>query len=90
VINTNNYGCYSSKTLDNLIKQAEAATSLSAAGAIWHQADMNVMKNAVFVPLLNQLLPYYSSKRVHNLGSKAIVYGPNYGPDVTNMWVTGS
>jgi peptide/nickel transport system substrate-binding protein len=89
VINTNNYGCYSSKTLDNLIKQAEAATSLSAAGAIWHQADMNVMKNAVFVPMLNQLLPYYSSERVHNLGSKAIVYGPNYGPDVTNMWVTG-
>ncbi len=50
---------------------------------------MNVMKNAVFVPLLNQLLPYYSSKRVQNLGSSPVVYGPNYGPDITNMWVTG-
>lgn len=90
VVNTSNYGCYNSAALDNLIKQAEAATSLSAAGTIWHQADENVMKNAVFVPLLNQLLPYYSSKRVHNVGSSAVVYGPNYGPDITNMWLNPS
>jgi len=90
VINTTNYGCYNSTALDNLIKQAEAATSLSAAGAIWHKADENVMKNAVFVPLLNQLLPYYSSKRVQNAGSSSVVYGPNYGPDITNMWLNPS
>jgi len=90
VINTTNYGCYNSTALDNLIKQAEAATSLSAAGAIWHQADENVMKNAVFVPLLSQLLPYYSSKRVQNAGSSPVVYGPNYGPDITNMWLNPS
>ncbi len=88
VINTTNYGCYNSATLNSLIKQAEAAPSVSAAGPIWHQADINVMKNAVFVPLLNQLLPYYSSKRVHNVGSSPVVYGPNYGPDITNMWVS--
>jgi peptide/nickel transport system substrate-binding protein len=89
VVNTNNYGCYNSPALDGLIKSAEAATSLTTAGSLWHQADENVMKNAVFVPLLNQLAPYYSSSRVHNVGSSAIVYAPNIGgPDVTNLWLS--
>ena len=47
------------------------------------------MKDAVFVPLLNQLAPYYSSSRVHNVGSSAVVYAPNIGgPDVTNLWLS--
>jgi peptide/nickel transport system substrate-binding protein len=89
VINTTNYGCYNSTTLDNLIKQAESAPSVSAAGSLWHQADENVMHNAVFVPLLNQLFPYYSSARVHNAGSSAIAFQPNIGaPDITNVWLS--
>jgi len=89
VVNTNNYGCYNSTALDGLIKNAEAATSLTTAGSLWHQADENVMKDAVFVPLLNQLAPYYSSSRVHNAGSSAVVYAPNIGgPDVTNLWLS--
>jgi len=91
VVNTNNYGCYNSATLDNIIKQAEAATTLSAAGSLWHQADQNVMSNAVIVPLLNQLQAYYSSSRVHNAGSSAIAFQPNIGgPDVTNVWLNPS
>jgi peptide/nickel transport system substrate-binding protein len=91
VINTNNYGCYNSPQLDSLIAKAEQAPSQAAAGAIWHQADGNVMKNAVFVPLLNQLAPYYSSARVENKGSSAIVYAPNIGgPDITNLWLAKS
>jgi hypothetical protein len=46
------------------------------------------MQNAWIVPLLDQLLPYYSSSRVHNAGSSAaalqLIAG---GPDVTNVWL---
>ncbi len=88
VVNTNNYGCYSSKVLDNLINQAESATSASAAASLWHQADLNVMQKAVIVPLCNGQAPYYSSARVKNAGSSAIVYAPNIGgPDITNVWL---
>lgn len=88
VVNTTNYGCYNSKTLDNLINQAEAATSLSAAASLWHQADQNVMQNAVIVPMISQRLVIYSSANVENAGSSAIVFSPNIGgPDLTNIWM---
>ena len=88
VLNTNNYGCFSSKQLDNTIKQAEAATSLSAAAALWHKCDQIVMKNAVIVPLADEQAPFYSSARVMNKGSSAVVFAPNIGgPDVTNVWL---
>jgi peptide/nickel transport system substrate-binding protein len=88
VPNTNNYGCYSSKVLDGLITQAEAAPSLAKAAALWHQADENVMQNAVIVPLADGQAPFYSSARVQNAGSTAIIYVPNIGgPDITNVWL---
>jgi peptide/nickel transport system substrate-binding protein len=90
VVNTNNYGCYSSKTLDSLIVQAETASSISQAASLWHQADENVMQNAVIVPLCDGLAPFYTSKRVENVapGSSAVVYQPNIGgPDLTNVWI---
>jgi len=88
VVNTNNYGCYHSVALNSLITKAEAATSLSAAAAFWHQADVNVMQNAVIVPLGDGQAPFYSSARVQNAGSTAIVYAPNIGgPDITNVWL---
>ena len=88
VINTINYGCYSSKQMDSLISQAEAATSTSQAGSLWGQANALAMKDAVIVPLLSQQYPYYSSTRVHNEGSSAIVFQPNIGdPDITNLWL---
>jgi len=89
VVNTNNYGCYHSPALNSLILKAEAATTLSAAAAFWHQADVNVMQNAVIVPLGDGQAPFYSSARVQNAGSSAIVYAPNIGgPDVTNVWLS--
>jgi peptide/nickel transport system substrate-binding protein len=89
VLNTVNYGCYTSKKMDSLIKQAEAAPSISAAGSLWHQADQLAMQDAVIVPLLSQQFPYYSSTRVHNVGASAIAIQPNIGdPDVTNLWLS--
>jgi peptide/nickel transport system substrate-binding protein len=88
VINTINYGCYSSPQMDSLIKQAEAAPSASQAGALWGQANLLALKEAVIVPLLSYQPPYYSSKRVWNAGSSAIVWQPNIGgPDITNVWL---
>lgn len=88
VLNTTNYGCYSSKQLDSLISQAEAATSTTQAGNLWSQADHNVMGNAVIVPLLSQQLLMYSSPNAQQAGTSAIVYQPNIGgPDITNIWL---
>jgi peptide/nickel transport system substrate-binding protein len=89
VVNTNNYGCYHSAALNSLILKAEAATNLTTAASFWHQADVNVMQNAVIVPLGDGQAPYYSSARVQNAGSSAIVYAPNIGgPDLTNVWLS--
>jgi peptide/nickel transport system substrate-binding protein len=89
VLNTNNYGCFSSKALDDTIVQAEAASTLAEAQALWHKADTIVMQNAVIVPLGDGQAPFYSSARVQNAGSTAIVYAPNIGgPDITNVWLS--
>jgi peptide/nickel transport system substrate-binding protein len=89
VVNTVNYGCYDNATVNSLIKQAEAATSLSAAGAAWHQADVQIMKDAVIVPLLSQNFPQYSSSRVRGVGFNTAIFAPNIGePDITNVWLT--
>jgi peptide/nickel transport system substrate-binding protein len=89
VVNTINYGCYSSAQMDKLITQAETAPTVAAAGGFWHQADTLAMKDAVIVPLLSQQFPYYSSARVHNVGSTAIAMQPNIGdPDITNLWLS--
>ena len=88
VLNTTNYGCYSSKSLDSTIVKAEASTTASQAGTLWSQADHNVMSNAVIVPLLSQQLLMYSSANVEQKGTSAVVYQPNIGgPDITNVWL---
>ena len=89
VVNTVNYGCYDSPAVNSLIKQAEAATSLSAAGAAWHQADVQIMKDATIVPMLSQNFPQYSSSRVRGAGFNTAIFAPNIGePDITNVWLT--
>ncbi|HEY5361720.1 MAG TPA: ABC transporter substrate-binding protein [Streptosporangiaceae bacterium] len=86
VVNTINYGCYSSKTMDALIKQAEAATSNSTAASLWGQANTMAMQQALIVPLQSQLFPMYTSTRIHGPGA----FQPNIGdPDITNLWISG-
>lgn len=93
VLNTVNYGCYNNSTVNSLITQAEAATSLSTAGADWHAADVQIMKDADIVPIISQTFPLYSSKRVRGLlpdGSSypTAIFAPNIGdPDITNVWL---
>jgi peptide/nickel transport system substrate-binding protein len=89
VVNTINYGCVNNAQMNSLIKQAESATSQSAAGSFWGQADKLAMTNAWTVPLISQQQTNYSSTRVHNAGSSAIVVAPNIGgSDITNVWLS--
>jgi peptide/nickel transport system substrate-binding protein len=93
VINTVNYGCYDNKAVNNLITQAEAATTLTTAGADWHQADMDIMKDAAIVPLMSQTFPTIASTRVRSVlpnGSsyQTAMFSPNIGdPDIANVWL---
>jgi peptide/nickel transport system substrate-binding protein len=88
VVNTVNYGCFDSPAVNSLINQAEAASSLSAAGAAWHQADVDIMKDAAIVPIISQNFPQYSSARVKGVGFSTAIFAPNIGdPDITNVWL---
>jgi peptide/nickel transport system substrate-binding protein len=93
VINTVNYGCYDNPAVNALIKTAEAATSLSAAAAAWHQADEDIMKDAAIVPIMSQTFPTIASKRVRSVlpnGStyQTAMFSPNIGdPDLANVWL---
>jgi peptide/nickel transport system substrate-binding protein len=95
VVNTVNYGCYDSSAVNSLITMAEGASSLSAAGNYWHQADMQIMSDAAIVPIMDQGFPQYSSARVRGIGSNGATYptaifAPNIGaPDITALWLVG-
>ncbi len=85
----NNYGCYDNATVNGLITKAEAAPSLSAAGADWHAADEQIMKDAAIVPIESQNFPLYASSRVKEAGSSTAVFAPNIGePDPTQVWLS--
>jgi peptide/nickel transport system substrate-binding protein len=93
VINTVNYGCYDSSAVNSLITQAEGASSLPAAGNLWHQADTQIMSDAAIAPIMDQDFPCYSSARVRGITSDGATYPtaifqPNIGaPDITAIWL---
>ena len=93
VINTVNYGCYDNSTVNSLITKAEGASSLSAAGNNWHQADMQIMSDAAIVPLISVYFGQYSSARVRGIASNGqtyptAIFAPNIGaPDITALWL---
>jgi len=96
VVNTVNYGCYDSPAVNSLITKAENAPSLSAAGAYWHQADEQIMSDAVIVPIMSQEFPLYASSRIRGIGSNGqtyptAIFNPNIdNADITALWIAGS
>jgi peptide/nickel transport system substrate-binding protein len=95
VVNTVNDGCYDNASVNSLITQAENATSLSAAGGFWHQADMQIMSDAAIVPIMSQDTAVYSSARIRGIASNGqtyptAIFAPNIGaPDITALWIAG-
>jgi peptide/nickel transport system substrate-binding protein len=88
VLNSPNFGCYSNKTVDGLINRALKAPTAAAAASLWGQADVEVMKDAVIVPMIDAYIPQYASSRVKSAGLATANYNEGvYGPDITNVWL---
>src|SRR6202049_48820 len=78
------WGGYDNPAVDTLVNQAESATSVSAAASFWHQADMQIMKDAAFIPFQTQLTAIFRSARVHN--AIYVPFAQSY--DYTQLWVS--
>ena len=80
---TTNYGCYNDQTTNNLVNKALTAPDTTTAASYWHQADMQIMKDAAIVPLMNNDTPWYHSSRVKN----AIWDPRDVTFDITQLWL---
>jgi peptide/nickel transport system substrate-binding protein len=81
---SSNFGDFKSNAVDSLIDQALSAPTVDQAVQIWHQADVETMKEAPFVPLTNpKTANYYNS---HKLAG--FTYWDNYqNGDPTNIYI---
>ena len=67
---------------------------MAAAGSLWHQADVQIMSDAVIAPIMDQNVAGYSSTRVRGITStgqvfRTAIFQPNIGaPDITATWLT--
>ncbi|HLX87048.1 MAG TPA: hypothetical protein VKR22_01100, partial [Acidimicrobiales bacterium] len=77
------WGGYDNPAVDHLVNQALAAKSVSAASALWHQADMKAMADAPIIPFQTQLTPLFRSSRVHN----AIYMAFSNSYDISQVWL---
>jgi peptide/nickel transport system substrate-binding protein len=64
--NSVDYSYYNSDAVNALIDKAFAATSQSDAANFWHQADVQIMMDAPFVPFQTQSTAVMRSMRTHN------------------------
>jgi ABC-type transport system substrate-binding protein len=84
--NSVDYGDYNNPKVDALIDKALATADQQAAAALWHQADLQVMRDAAIIPIETQKLPLFHSSRVQHA-----IYSPfSENFDVTNLWLSGS
>jgi ABC-type transport system substrate-binding protein len=84
--NSVDYGDYNNPKVNALIDKALATTDQQAAAALWHQADLQVMRDAAIIPIETQKLPLFHSSRVQHA-----IYSPfSENFDVTNLWLSGS
>jgi ABC-type transport system substrate-binding protein len=79
-----NYGCYNSPITNGLIDKALASKTQQEAAGYWTQADQQVMKDAAFVPFMQQLTPLTHSSRVHN----ALYLATSQLYDFPNIWLS--
>ncbi len=80
-----NYGDYNDPKTNALIAQALKAPTAAAAGPIWHQADVQIMKDAPVVPLTNpKQANFVNASRVHNF-----IFWDNFQDgDPTQVWLS--
>jgi ABC-type transport system substrate-binding protein len=83
--NSVDYGDYNSPVTNKLVTEALAQPSTATAkiNDLWHQVSVQTMKDAAFVPMVNEEVPLYKSSKVNNP-----VYLPiNENYDITNVWL---
>jgi peptide/nickel transport system substrate-binding protein len=78
-----NFGFYNSPTTNALIEQASTAKTQQEAKELWAKADRQVMQDAAFFPITNELNPNYRASQVMNA-----VYIPAFQNfDPANIWL---
>jgi len=82
--NSVDYGDYNNPAVNTLIDKALDAPDQNTAATYWHQADLQIMKDAAIVPLQTQKTALYRSTRVHN----AIYLPFSQAYDVTQIWLS--
>ena len=81
---SSNFGLFNDPKVNSLIDQALGATSTSAAAPLWHQADVQVMKDAAIFPITDPNLGLMRGSQVHNA-----IYVPLLEQiDPTNVWLS--
>jgi peptide/nickel transport system substrate-binding protein len=81
-----NFGFYNSATTNQMIQQAETASTVSAAGSVWANTDKQVMTDAPVFEITTPTFPAYHANQVHNA-----IFVPNLNQfDPTNVWLTPS
>jgi len=83
---SNDFGGFTSTTVDNYIKAALSAPSVAAATTDWQKADASAMEDVAVVPINVQKWPIFHSAAVH--GCNFFWFGLNCDP--TNVWLSGS
>ena len=80
---SNDYGDYNSDATNADIDSALAAKTTADANKFWHMADMQIMQDAVVIPILDEQTSVFHSTRVQNfIFSLFMQQG-----DMTSVWI---
>ena len=80
------WGAYNNATVNKDIDTALTSTDPAEVQKAMHEADVQVMKDAAFIPFQTQSTPLFHSSRVHN----ALYLPGTVNYDITNVWLSGS
>jgi len=80
------WGAYNNDQVNSDIDTALTSTNPDEIQKAMHEADMQVMKDAAFIPFQTQSTPLFHSSRVHN----AVELPTTINYDITNVWLSGS
>jgi len=83
---SNDFGGYTSSTVESYISAALSAPNAALAAQNWQKADSAAMGDVANIPINVQKWPIFHSARVH--GCNFFWFGLNCDP--TNVWLTGS
>jgi peptide/nickel transport system substrate-binding protein len=83
---SNDFGGYTSTTVQSYINAALSAPNAALAAQNWQKADAAAMQDVANIPINVQKWPIFHSARVH--GCNFFWFGLNCDP--TNVWLSGS